>query len=264
MSTAWHDTRLLNSVANALFAAALAALLASSLWWLSQRPMFAIQHIRVEAEPGHPLRYVHEPVLRTVVGDRVGGNFFAIDLQEVRTAFEAVPWVRRATVRRVWPDSLHVTLEEHRAFAIWNGEGLMNTHGESFAANLDEAEEDRSLPRFSGPAGTEKLVMERWLELVDALKPLGLAPAELELSPRQAWTARLADGSRLLLGRDQGVPVRERLTLWAEVYPKVAERLNQRVQTIDLRYPNGFALRPVALGGDSARDSTSSSNTKRP
>ncbi len=260
MSTAWHDTRLLNSVANALFGAALAALCASSLWWLSQRPMFSIQHIRVEAEPEHSLRYVHEPVLRTVVGDRVGGNFFAIDLQEVRAAFEAVPWVRRATVRRVWPDSLHVTLEEHQAFAIWNREGLMNTHGESFAANLDEAEEDRTLPRFSGPAGTEKLVLERWLELGSVLKPLGLAPAELELSARQAWTARLADGSTLLLGRDQGVSVRERLALWVEVYPKVAERLNQRMQVIDLRYPNGFALRPVVFGGESQ----SGGGTKRP
>ena len=264
MSTAWHDTRLLNSVANALFATALAALLGASLWWVSQRPMFAIQQIRVEAEPGHPLRYVHEPVLRTVVGDRVGGNFFAIDLQEVRAAFEAVPWVRRATVRRVWPNSLHVTLEEHRAFAIWNGEGLMNLQGESFAANLDEAEEERALPRFSGPAGTEKLVMERWLELVDVLKPMGMQPMELDLSPRQAWTARLSDGSTLLLGRDQGVSVRERLALWAEVYPKVAERLNQRIRTIDLRYPNGFALRPVALGGDVGREAHASGGAKKP
>lgn len=68
MSTPWHDTRLLNSVANGLFAAALGALLCSSLWWLSQRPMFTIQHIRVDAAAGHTLRYLHEPVLRAVVG----------------------------------------------------------------------------------------------------------------------------------------------------------------------------------------------------
>ncbi len=264
MSTPWHDTRLLNSVANGLFAAALGALLCSSLWWLSQRPMFSIQHIRVDAAAGHTLRYLHEPALRAVVGDRVGGNFFVIDLQEVRAAFEVVPWVRRATVRRVWPDSLHVTLEEHRAFAIWNREALVNTHGESFAANLDEAEEERALPHLSGPGGSEKLVMERWLELIEALKPLGLSPAELELSPREAWTARLSDGSRLLLGRDQGVSVRERLALWAEVYPKVAGRLNQRVQTIDLRYPNGFALRPVAFGGDATREPQAASGSRRP
>jgi cell division septal protein FtsQ len=58
--------------------------------------------------------------------------------------------------------------------------------------------------------------------------------------------------------------VRERLALWAEVYPKVAARLNQRMQTIDLRYPNGFALRPVAFGGDAAREPQAAGGSRRP
>ncbi len=253
MSTAWNDTKLLNSVANALFAAALVSMMGAALWWVSQRPMFTIRHVQVDADPSYPLRYVHEPVLRTVVGDKVGGNFFFVDLHSVREAFEAVPWVRRATVRRVWPDSLHVTLEEHRAFAIWNGDALMNTQGESFSANLGEAEEERNLPRFSGPTGTERLVMERYLELVESLKPIRLAPEQLDLSARRAWTAKLSDGSTLLLGRDQGVSIPERVALWVEVYPKVAERIGQRAQTIDLRYPNGFAIRPASALADTGR-----------
>ena len=33
---------------------------------------------------------------------RLSGNFFSVDLQAGRKAFESVPWVRRAVVRRVW------------------------------------------------------------------------------------------------------------------------------------------------------------------
>ena len=84
MSTAWNDTKLLNSVANALFAAALVSMMGAALWWVSQRPMFTIRHVQVDADPSYPLRYVHEPVLRTVVGDKVGGNFFFVDLHSVR------------------------------------------------------------------------------------------------------------------------------------------------------------------------------------
>jgi len=51
----------------------------------------------------------------------IKGNFFSINLQRARAAFESVPWVRRATVRRVWPDRLAVSLEEHRAAALWSG-----------------------------------------------------------------------------------------------------------------------------------------------
>lgn len=264
MSTAWHDTKLLNSVANALFTAALVSLMGASLWWISQRPMFTIRNVQVDADPAQPLRYVHEPVLRTVVGDKVGGNFFFIDLHSVREAFEAVPWVRRATVRRVWPDALHVTLEEHRAFAIWNGDGLMNTHGEAFAANLDEAEEERALPRLSGPAGSERLVLERYLEMIEALKPLKLTPVQLDLSARRAWSAKLSDGSTLLLGRDQGVSIPERLALWVEVYPKVAERIGQRAHTVDLRYPNGFAIRPVSAVAESSREVHAAAGVSKP
>jgi cell division protein FtsQ len=264
MSTAWHDTKLLNSVANALFTAAMVSLMGASVWWVSQRPMFTIRHVQVDSEPTHPLRYVHEPVLRSVVSDRIGGNFFSIDLHSVREAFESVPWVRRATVRRVWPNSLHVTLEEHRAFAIWNSDGLLNTQGETFAANLDEAEEERALPRLSGPTGTERLVMERYLEMVEALKPLKLAPNQLDLSPRRAWTAKLSDGSMLLLGRDQGVSIPERLALWIEVYPKVTERIGQRAQTIDLRYPNGFALRPVSVSAELGREVHAAAGSAKP
>jgi hypothetical protein len=44
----WHDVRLLNTVANALMAAAMCTLLGAGLWWLAQRPVFALQVVRVE------------------------------------------------------------------------------------------------------------------------------------------------------------------------------------------------------------------------
>jgi len=242
----WHDARLMNTLANALFGATLLGALASGTWWLSQRPFFGLRNVTIEAAEGHPLRHVSAPLLRSAVSRDVRGNFFSIDLATVRATFETVPWVRHASVRRIWPDGLEVAIEEHRALALWGDGRLVNTFGELFAANLGEAEEDGELPQFSGPDGTALQVARRYAELREAVSSLRVQPDVLALSPRHAWTVRLDDGTTLLLGRDQGVPIDRRVARWVGAYPEVMASLKRRAEVIDLRYPNGFAIRSLA------------------
>ncbi len=143
--------------------------------------------------------------------------------------------MRRVEVRRVWPDRLHVVLEEHVALARWGDSALVNTHGELFSAASDA-----SLPMFSGPSGSAPEVARRYLRLREALAPAGLVPAELTLSERRAWELRLAGGLLLRLGRDQ---VEERLATFLAVYAQTVAPVASRLDYVDLRYPNGFAVR---------------------
>src|SRR3990167_9240786 len=147
----WHDIKMLNAIANALLALFALALLASGLWWVAQRPMFTFAVIRIEAAQGE-LRHVNPLTVRSAALPRITGNFFSANLESVRLAFELVPWVRQAAVRREWPNRLIVTLEEHVPLGTWGEEGrLVSLHGDVFTANLAEAEEDGELPEFSGP-----------------------------------------------------------------------------------------------------------------
>ena len=57
--------------------------------------------------------------IQAAVSDRIRGNFFAVSPADVRAGLEKLPWVRAASVRRVWPDRLEVALEEHVALARW-------------------------------------------------------------------------------------------------------------------------------------------------
>lgn len=246
MTALWHDVRALNALANALFAATLLATIAAGLWWASQRPLFTLEHLRIAAIEARELRHVSPALLRSASAREVGGNFFSVDLDTVRDVFESVPWVRRASVRRVWPDGLEVSIEEHRALALWGDGRLVNTFGELFTANLAEAEEGGALPQFSGPEGTALQVARRYGELREAVAGLDAYPEAIELSARHAWTLRLDDGTTLLLGRDQGIPIERRIARWVEAYPHVVATLNRRAEVIDLRYPNGFAIRSLA------------------
>jgi cell division protein FtsQ len=176
-----------------------------------------------------------------------------VDLHAVRDAFEKVPWVRRAEVRRVWPNTLRISIEEHQALAIWNDGRLVNVQGELFTANVAEALVDAELLEFAGPPGSEAAVTQRWQELRAWLAPLQLEPRAVTLSARYAWSARLDNGMTLLLGREQGMPLGDRVARWVQAHPLAASRLSREVIAVDLRYPNGFAVHAPGATARSAR-----------
>ena len=164
------DVRLTNTLAAVVFAAALLVLTWAALKWATRSPVFTLRGITLEAAPPAGFQRTNVASVRANALPRLKGNFFSIDLDAARAAFESVPWVRRATVRRVWPNQLAVELEEHQPAALWQGdserrnERLVNTHGEVFEANLGDVEED-GLPVLTGPEGRadEMLSMARRL-----------------------------------------------------------------------------------------------------
>jgi len=170
---------------------------------------------------------------------RVAGNFFAADLAAIQSGFEQLAWVRRVDVRRVWPDRIEVSLEEHVSLARWGDSGLVNTHGERFAGQTDA-----KLPLFTGPAGTEREVTRRYRRYGELLAPLGGELDRVILTPRFAWQLRLASGLNVELGRDlANDPTEARLARFVASYPLTLGRIARLHEYVDLRYPNGFALR---------------------
>jgi cell division protein FtsQ len=244
----WQDVKALNATASGIFVLTLLACIAAGVWWVAQRPMFNLRTIRIESIGQDELRHVNHLTLRNNALGRLKGNFFTTNLDAVRQAFESVPWVRRATVRREWPDQLIVALEEHEALGTWGGDGrLLSTKGDVFTANLAEAEEDHTLPEFDGPDGSEKEVLSRYDELRTWFAPLKLVPESLSLSGRYAWTVKLNNGMSVALGREQtSTTLKERVDRLTGIYPQLVEHL-QNIDTIDMRYQNGLALSATGL-----------------
>jgi cell division protein FtsQ len=241
----WQDVRLLNMISNALLGILALALLSAGLWWGAQQPVFTLKTVRVVGAEGVPLNYVNHLTVRNTALPRIRGNFFTVELETVRRAFEALPWVRRASVKRQWPNQLLVTIEEHRPLGTWGDQGqLVSVKGDVFIANLAEAEERVNLSELSGPAGSEKEVVARYSDLRAWLSPIDLAPVGLQLSERYAWTALLDNGVVVELGREWTTDtLRSRVERLVGVYPQLAARLPERIEKLDLRYRNGLAVK---------------------
>jgi len=237
----WDNPRLLNAAAGALTALALLVFAIAAVQLVLRSSLFPLREVQLRGELAHTTGAEVEQAVR----GRIEGNFFAVDLAQPRAALEQLPWVRRVLVRRVWPDRLEVTLEEHVALARWGDTGLVNVQGERFAGKSDVA-----LPLLAGPAGSEGEVARRFLRFAQLLAPLGAPLEALILSPRRAWQARLGGGLTIELGRDApNDSVDGRLERFVAVHPQTLARMQRRHEYVDLRYPNGFALRVPELKG---------------
>ena len=117
-----------------------------------------------------------------------------------------------------------------------------------FTANLAEAEDDGELLEFEGPAGSEKEVVARYSQLRDWLTPTGLLPETLTLSNRYAWTVKLDNGMTVELGRaENDATLKERIARLVAVYPQLTQGLSGKIEQVDMRYPNGLALKAEGL-----------------
>ncbi len=240
------DVRLTNAVANTVFVLAGVAALAAAGAWLMRSPFFPIRGIQLDGD----LARNSVPTIRANAAPLLAGNFFSTDLQRGRAAFEGVPWVRRAVVRRVWPDKLAVRLEEHRAAALWEGysseerggERLVNSHGEVFDANLGDVEDER-LPTFAGPEGSAPQMLALLRRLQPALAPLALAVERMQVSGRASWRVELDSGAALELGRGSEDQLVARTERFARTYTQVAAKWRQPLEYADLRHEGGYAVR---------------------
>jgi cell division protein FtsQ len=243
------DVKLMNIAASVLFTMFIAVLLAAGGWWALRHPLFAIAGISVQGDTAHNSALT----LRANVAPRLAGNFFTLDLGAARQAFESVAWVRKAVVRRDFPNRLRVQLEEHKAVALWGADRdsrLLNNFGEVFEANAGEVDQDE-LPRLAGPDSQSAQVLAMYRAVKPMFEPLDLAVDQLSLSARGSWQVELDGGAVIELGSGSPEEVTARTQRFVQTLTQVASRYGRRPEALvsaDLRHTNGYAVHLRGVG----------------
>ena len=248
----WLNRRLLGALV--LFGG-LGSLLGFGGWRLAQPDTLPILAVQVKGE----FRYLEKADVYAALSEPASGGFFNVDVRAVKRAAESLPWVDRASVRRVWPDSLRVTVKEQVPLARWRqGDGavaLVNVRGELFAPQAVTVASLDQLPLFSAPDNAAEVVAVRYQHLASALAPLGLSVQELGFNQRRAWRLQLSNGLQLLLGRGGDEALLDRFVI---AWPLALAAHVEAIERVDLRYTNGFAVRwktgmPPGVDGQSGK-----------
>ena len=211
--------------------------------WALRHPAWTVRAITVQGDVTHQNAVTFRAQLASQMKTTLSGSFLTLDLQQVRQLFEGVPWVRRAVVQREFPNRLKVTIEEHQAVAWWGESGsgrLVNRLGEVFEASPDEGEE---LPELAGPDHQSAQVWALYQTLQTEFQRLDMGLARLELTERGSWRADLDAGARLELGRGTAKELMARVQRFTGTLSQLTARYPGALESVDLRYPNGYALR---------------------
>lgn len=186
------------------------------------------------------LQFQDPQQLQQLIEPQIAEGFFHIDVDGLSRSLEALAWIQRASVRRIWPDLLVVTLSEQQPIARWNGTALLNQFGETFAPLQLDLPALLALPELSGPAGTEMVMVQHYRDYMRLVEPYQLRPSRLALNERRAWELGFENGMQLQLGREN---MQQRLQRFMQIYARVVEPHLPEIESLDLRYTNGFALK---------------------
>jgi cell division protein FtsQ len=245
MAEARHNTRPGRSAARQLLLGLLLPALIAGLGWLGLQALdpeqWPIRAVRIEGD----LERVDRARLQEVVAPLATTGLLLVDVDAVRSALEALPWIERAYVRRLWPDRLLLTVVEQQAVARWVDGRLVNRGGELFA--VADSEVPEGLPELAGPEGQAHRLLEQYRLLDGLLARAGQPVARLELDARRAWHLTLASGLEVELGRHE---IRTRLGRLVGLLLGWDTTQLAGVERIDLRYANGLAVRRAGERAD--------------
>jgi cell division protein FtsQ len=242
----WDDARQMNLAALLLALLALALFAWGAVSWSIRQPAFALRQVVVEGA----LKRVNPAHLEAVIREELRGSFFTLSLPEARASLQRVPWVKSVALRRQWPNRLQIALTEHEPLARWTEGVLVDIQGEVFSG-----EYAGELPQFAGPEGSAALVAARFRDYSAVLAGRALAISELRLSPRGGWQLRTRGAVPLAIELGRNEPG-ERLSRFALYYTRTVgalARAGTRVDYVDLRYRNGFAVRVPGFAEKPAR-----------
>lgn len=238
------DVKLMNLTASVLFLLCGVAVLAAGAWWVLRMPVFALGGIVVQGE----LTHNNAVTLRANASPRLQGNFFTVDLGAARGVFETVPWVRKANVRREFPNLLRVQLQEHQPVAHWGAEdqsAMVNNFGEVFEANVGDIDQD-DLPRLHGSAQQAPEVLAMYRRLTPLFASLDTTLDELWLSSRGGWRGQLDSGAVIEFGSGTPEEIEAVTRRFVSTLTQVTSQYGRRadaLESADLRHHEGYALR---------------------
>lgn len=209
--------------------------IAVTMWHRLTAPgALPLTHVSIKADAN----YIPRDTLTTLVKDNLHGGFFSLDIAGLREGLSTNPWVQSVGIRRVWPNTVTISIKEYKPVAQWGRDGVLATTGDILYPSSFSLQKD--IPTIDAPLEVKDTILPIFSSLQKMLTPLSLNISKLDVSPRLAWTVTLSNGIVLSLCRGD---IKSRFNEFVHLYPRLIGNNSQNVISASLCYPNGLAIR---------------------
>lgn len=206
---------------------------------------------------GGKFNHLRQQDVVNLVAANIDGGFVGVNLDRLRSKLQEHPWIAEASVRRQWPDTLLVEIQEEIPIARWGERGFLNRQGEEL--QIDDNSELADLPVLRGAYSNSRQMMQYYQQLSGLFSALGMKVVVLQQDRVGALSAITDSHLQLVLGRDYLVQKVRRLQ---RVWNAGLDAQQSVIQSIDLRYPNGLTVAWKDKRDDSQKN-TSQAKTGR-
>lgn len=225
----WLQQMLTKKVAIVLLS--LVLITAAPFFW-PEKTLFPVEKIVVNGD----YRKIDMSGINRQLDEYIGKSFFAVNIRHIQTQIRQQPWIKNVSVKRVWPDSLFVSISKKQAVARWDDQHLLSKQAVIFKADVEKF---KQLPRIHGYEGQTEELLDRYKQLKRSFLDQGIHIAELLEDSKGALTLMVNNQLKINLGsEDNNLKIKRLLAVYAK---QIKPRLKQ-IKYIDFRYNNGFSI----------------------
>jgi cell division protein FtsQ len=170
-------------------------------------------------------------------------SLLTLDIEAAKARIEALPWVRQATLVKLFPDSLDIAIAERDPFALWQHDGLtslVDRSGRVIAETSDERY--AALPRVVGAGAAERV--GEYTALLQAVPAIAKRARAGVLVSERRWNVVLDNGIEVMLPPDGAEAALERVA----ALDASRQLLSREVAAVDVRDSDRLVLRLTEAG----------------
>lgn len=217
---------------------------------LSAKAGFRVEFIYLEGRRETPREDIDK-----ILADKNGKPILAVSVSDLKEELEAIPQVHIAQVERVFPNQLHIRIDERSPIAIWQHQGefqLIDAEGKV----MPESHNSKygKLPQVVGedaPLHAAKLldILKQEPELAQRMQ------AAIRIGERR-WNIRFDNGIELKLPEEKVDIAWRKFALMN----KEKELLSRAIKSVDMRLPDRIFIQRVP-GTEPAKDDPNAKET---
>jgi cell division protein FtsQ len=183
-------------------------------------------------------KHMSREEILAIAGVSGNSSLLFIDVADARLKLKTNPWIADATVQKLYPDRLQITVTEREAFALWQKDGRVGVIA-SDGTVLEPYVSRRftGLPLFVG-AGAEREARD-FVALIDRYPAIRDNLRASVLVAERRWNLRLKNGIEIRLPEAQVARALDQLT----ALDRDDKLLSKDISVVDLRFDDRVTVR---------------------